>query len=171
MISRNKGSTNVFVLIGIVIFIIGGFLLYQYWWLPIDQPTKPVGILSPTAPIKIQEEGKETEILNHLQRYPIEEATNWNFYYKPEVTFSFKYSNAWTIVDEFYYKDLSGVKWNRPTVTLHKINGSKTDWIFIYMPRFQYEGATWVDVESNHIGTYSRELARYLKQPLTNVTM
>jgi hypothetical protein len=145
--------------IALILLISVGMLVYYFWWLPIDQPTKPVGILAPLSKGEhwdVEERGKE--ILKHLKRYPLEGTENWNIYSNPDANFTFKYPKGWEIVLDETYETLSGIK-GAHSVALHKINGSDDDWIVINVRQFSSEEASiYLQIDGNFIATPSRNL-------------
>jgi len=152
-----QSEDHIIFYILIITLILLGFLSHHYWKLSIDQPTKPAGVLAPTPPNEVQPYGREKEILKHLKRYPMEGTKNWNIYSNPEAKFTFKYPKNWVIDNEFNYETLGGIKSERRTVYLKRVNGSSNDWICINPIRFSTTGATWVEIEGNIIATYSQD--------------
>jgi len=69
----NKGFSTIILIVGIAAAIIaGGFLTYQYWWLP-------------------KEEAKAPEELTE------DETANWQTYRNEEYGFEFKYPSSWSL--------------------------------------------------------------------------
>jgi hypothetical protein len=78
--------------------------------------------------------------------------STWQSYTNAESGFSFRYPKGWEVVDDFFYK--TGY-----VATIQRVGSSEdaNNWIRINSPQFQIGDGKCIDVDKQHICTYSKD--------------